>query len=378
MSTGKQQPRRQLLRRSSRSIPSVDASISQAGSDVAPPAAAARKAKPPRPHGRQQQQQQAAAAAAGAVVAKASKRLKAADHAGSESTDTADTDTGTVAPTAAAGRSISAAVSGKDSPAASTAVATPAVQQQLQQVAAPSGPNSSSTAGTGPSGGGMSAFEAERATRIAANLARLAALEIPDIAANLAASVPPKHKAAPTQKGVGTKRKRSEAEQQPLRRSGRHRGEGPDPTTAGGIDYEGRDGKIVLAAALHHLPIHAATNAASKEAIAAAAAAAAAAHIAPVPFRSSNGDESSDAAFLAVLKSQAGAAAAATDESSGSKPSKAAAAMTGHELAKLSLSSVDVAKMTRDGVSCLAFHPGTDKLIIAAADKQGKVGEGGV
>ncbi|WIA35857.1 hypothetical protein OEZ86_004241 [Tetradesmus obliquus] len=30
--------------------------------------------------------------------------------------------------------------------------------------------------------------------------------------------------------------------------------------------------------------------------------------------------------------------------------------------------------MTRDGISCLAFHPSSSRLLIAAADKQGKVG----
>jgi hypothetical protein len=45
-------------------------------------------------------------------------------------------------------------------------------------------------------------------------------------------------------------------------------------------------------------------------------------------------------------------------------------------LKQLRLASVDVAKLTTQGVSCLAFHPNSgSRPIIAAADKSGKVGE---
>jgi hypothetical protein len=223
----------------------------------------------------------------------------------------------------------------------------------------------------------MSAFEAERAARIAANMARLAALELPQIAAGLAAMQPAgkaKGAAGPSQRGVGSsKRKRSDEPQQPVRRSARNKGEGPDPATAGGIDYETRDGSVVL------------HGAGSKwcEAVAAVVAA----PPGPLPFRSSNGDEASDAAFLALLAAQAGNASEQQQQLSSSRDDSTAdgqasrrgnssgssSSATGQQLSGLSLAAADVAKMTRDGISCLAFHPSSSRLLIAAADKQGKV-----
>jgi hypothetical protein len=230
----------------------------------------------------------------------------------------------------------------------------------------------------------MSAFEAERAARIAANMARLAALELPQIAAGLAAMQPSgkaKGAAGPSQRGVGSsKRKRSDEQQQPVRRSARNKGEAPDPSTAGGIDYETRDGSVVL--------LHRAVGrwgGSSGE----TAAAVVAAPPGPLPFRSSNGDEASDAAFLALLAAQAasvsvqqqpnsssdGQESRRSTNSSGSSSSSSGA--TGQVLSGLSLAAADVAKMTRDGISCLAFHPSSSRLLIAAADKQGKVCAGG-
>jgi hypothetical protein len=224
----------------------------------------------------------------------------------------------------------------------------------------------------------MSAFEAERAARIAANMARLAALELPQMAAGLAALQPAgKAKAGPSQRGVGSKRKRSDEQQQPVRRSARNKGEAPDPATAGGIDYETRDGSVVL---LHGAVGHLGGSSSG----AAAAAAAAVAPPGPLPFRSSNGDEASDAAFLALLAAQAAAVSEQqrSTSSSGTKDGTASKrhsssssgdAATGQQLSGLRLSAADVAKVTRDGISCLAFHPSSSRLLIAAADKQGKV-----
>jgi hypothetical protein len=224
----------------------------------------------------------------------------------------------------------------------------------------------------------MSAFEAERAARIAANMARLAALELPQMAAGLAALQPAGKArgaagAGPSQRGVGGKRKRSEdQQQQPVRRSARNKGEAPDPATAGGIDYETRDGSVVL--------LHGAVGAWGGSS-SGAAAAAVVAPPGPLPFTSSNGDEASDAAFLALLAAQAAAvseqqrSSSSTDQSRphGSSSSSSSGAATGQQLSALSLAAADVAKMTRDGVSCLAFHPSSSRLLIAAADKQGKV-----
>lgn len=90
----------------------------------------------------------------------------------------------------------------------------------------------------------------QRLELIARNRARMAALELPQLAADFAAAVaPPKPaRAGATQKGVGSKRKAA-APALPPRASGRLRGVAPDAATAGGIAHEGRDGRIVLAAA---------------------------------------------------------------------------------------------------------------------------------
>jgi hypothetical protein len=227
----------------------------------------------------------------------------------------------------------------------------------------------------------MSAFEAERAARIAANMARLAALELPQIAAGLAAMQPSgkvKAAAGPSQRGVGSSKRKRSDEQQPVRRSARNKGEAPDPSTAGGIDYETRDGSVVL--------LHGAVGrwgGSSGE----AAAAVVAAPPGPLPFRSSNGDEASDAAFLALLAAQAAAVSEQQRPSSSAadgqasrrsnyRGSSSSSGATGQMLSGLSLAAADVAKMTRDGISCLAFHPSSSRLLIAAADKQGKVRAG--
>lgn len=102
----------------------------------------------------------------------------------------------------------------------------------------------------------------------------------------------------------------------------------------------------------------------------------------PVAFKSMNGNSQSDEHFLLQLKSAAapGADAPAADTASPSRRrgSKAtnATAMAASALTKLQLRESDVAKMTKDAVTCMAFHPTTTNLIIAAADKQGKVSEG--
>lgn len=47
--------------------------------------------------------------------------------------------------------------------------------------------------------------------------------------------------------------------------------------------------------------------------------------------------------------------------------------MSHAQLRKLKLRESDVAKVTREGISHLAFHPGAPHLIIATGDKQGHV-----
>ena len=88
----------------------------------------------------------------------------------------------------------------------------------------------------------------------------------------------------------------------------------------------------------------------------------------PMPFTSIIGNERSDKAFLELLKK----------ETSGSTrkaaPEQAAkAALTEGQLRKLKLKESDVAKVTREGISHLQFHPTSSDLVIATGDKQGHI-----
>lgn len=213
--------------------------------------------------------------------------------------------------------------------------------------------------------------------------ARLAALELPQLAADLAATAAAASrstkKPAASQRGVSSKRSREQQqEMQPRRVSARARGQAPDPTTAAGIDSEGRDGRVVLAAAGSWGAALAGISggAVSDSEAAAAAASQPPPPPGPLPFSSSNGDEATDAAFLKHLQAASSSSAAAGDDGSTSHTrSNISSSVCGVDaLSKLQLAAVDVAKLTTQGVSCLTFHPTSSKPIIAAADKSGKVG----
>ncbi|PNH10915.1 WD repeat domain-containing protein [Tetrabaena socialis] len=90
-----------------------------------------------------------------------------------------------------------------------------------------------------------------------------------------------------------------------------------------------------------------------------------------LPFRSDNGGEdgASDAAFLANLRAWA-AAGAASAPPHGQGAGRGAG---GRALAKLGLANGDVAKVTKDGVTHLAWLPGSERLLLAAGDKGGRV-----
>jgi len=89
---------------------------------------------------------------------------------------------------------------------------------------------------------GLTPAERERAAIIARNRERMAELELPQLAADLAALVKPPKPAAPTQKGAGAK-KRKAALDLPPRMSLRSRGVAPE---GGMILHEGRDGTVVV------------------------------------------------------------------------------------------------------------------------------------
>jgi hypothetical protein len=263
----------------------------------------------------------------------------------------------------------------------------------------------------------LSAFELARQEQIRRNKERLAALGIPELAAELAATIK-QSKAPPVSKGVGVKRERKKAEAAPPRHSLRVRGMDPDGTMAAGINYETRDGKVVLMAG----------PTAAAGAPSAPKPPADRYHAGPEPFTSTNGDASSDAAVLDKLRDlclpsgwrqqlqeEAAAAAAgdtpggdqqppmqqqqqqqatpgrsskATGRAASSKAAGAAAAaaapkrqvgsmLAGDQevsaLSQLQLAEPDVAKLTKEGVTCLAWHPTATGLYLAASDKSGKV-----
>ena len=86
-----------------------------------------------------------------------------------------------------------------------------------------------------------------------------------------------------------------------------------------------------------------------------------------MPFASDIGDPKSDAAFLDVLKKCTGVSSG--KKSGGKKPE----GLSHAQLKKLRLKESDVAKVTREGISHLAFHPQAPQLIVATGDKQGHV-----
>jgi hypothetical protein len=262
----------------------------------------------------------------------------------------------------------------------------------------------------------LTAFELARQEQIRRNKERLAELGIPEAAAELAATIK-QSKAPPVSKGVGVKRDRKKAEAAPPRHSLRVRGMDPDGTMAAGINYETRDGKVVLMAG---------TTAAAVGPTAPAERY----HAGPVTFSSTNGDASSDAALLDQLRDlclpsdwrqelqqETAAAAAAAGAAAGGEgdpqplqpqqqaapgrsskaPGRAASSKTtptaaaapkrqggallaGDQevsaLSQLQLAEPDVAKLTKEGVTCLAWHPTSTGLYLAASDKSGKVGLG--
>ena len=94
----------------------------------------------------------------------------------------------------------------------------------------------------------------------------------------------------------------------------------------------------------------------------------------PLPFVSSIGNAASDAAFLQALKAAAAAAAGSSGAAErGRARAGAAAAPTHAQLRRLSLREEDVAKVTREGISHVAFHPDLAHLVVATGDKQGHV-----
>ena len=88
----------------------------------------------------------------------------------------------------------------------------------------------------------------------------------------------------------------------------------------------------------------------------------------PAPFESMIGNPQSDQAFLEMLKKETGA-----DTRKAAPKQAARAELPESQIRKLKLRESDVAKVTREGISHLAFHPTSSDLVIATGDKQGHV-----
>lgn len=88
----------------------------------------------------------------------------------------------------------------------------------------------------------------------------------------------------------------------------------------------------------------------------------------PMDFTSMIGNPRSDAAFLALLKKET---SPATRKAAPKQAAKAE--LTEGQIRKLKLKESDVAKVTREGISHLQFHPTSTDLVIATGDKQGHI-----
>ncbi|GLC55664.1 hypothetical protein PLESTB_001012300 [Pleodorina starrii] len=217
-------------------------------------------------------------------------------------------------------------------------------------------------------------IDRERAELMERNRRKLLELQLPGLVAGLAAEVHGAAAAAAaatgrrqaSQRGVGAKRSREASHEPPppLRMSLRQRGVAADAALAAGIDHETSAGVQLVAG-------RQAVEAAGAKAGAVAGAEKERHPKGELPFRSDNGDEATDAAFLQALN----AAAANTDPSGSKSGSKSGSRsdLDGAALARLGLAERDVAKVTKDGVTHLAWLPGSERLMLAAADKAGKV-----
>ena len=200
-------------------------------------------------------------------------------------------------------------------------------------------------------GDGLTAFERERERTIARNKARMEALNI----STLSADVGGKSGAAPSSRGIAAKRKRERAApKEPTRRSSRTRNIAPE--LASGVDRERRDGSVVLADGATYLPTGERTEAPVKTRPSG-----------EVALKSENGSEKTDAAFIETLKRKMGAFVE-------TKARDASARVSEMLKNKLTLRDVDVAKCVPKGVTHLDFSHDESMLLVASGDKEGHIG----
>jgi len=188
---------------------------------------------------------------------------------------------------------------------------------------------------------GLSAYERQRLANIARNQQRMAHLNLPALAAEVA----PATAAVARPRGVaGSRRKRAETEALPPRKSLRGQGLNPDGVS---IADERPDGTLILTNGSAHAPLFSEAPRMARPSGA-------------LPFVSSNGTAETDAAFVSLLR-------AAPPVPQDVRPRVT-------QLACSVLAPERVSKMTTKGVTHLGFMPRADMLLLAAADKEGSVG----
>lgn len=337
----------------------------------------------------------ASAAAAEAPGAKRARRGGAGERAGTRSAAAAAAATAvaTGASEADATKSSDGAADGPHTAPAVASRAGPLCASGEDDGTPPDGPGVGDDAGrAGGWPGAENDYERQRQQQIARNRARMMALQLPALAAGMAAAAEGSKPHKPSQRGVGNgKRARASAEPPQPRVSLRLRGVKADEALAAGVAHETADGRVVLVtgggAPAAPKPRHPQGD---------------------LPFRSENGSAESDAAFLSKLQGASlplpspmarGDAGAAGDDGASRKPLRAApaaaaaaaaaAAPGSKALCGIALKQEDVAKVTKDGVTHLCFYPGlaggaggsssgsgsgsSYGVLMAAGDKSGRI-----
>ena len=205
------------------------------------------------------------------------------------------------------------------------------------------------------SGDGLTAFERERDARIARNKARMEALNINTLSADVGnrAKGP-----APSARGIAGKRtreKKPSGPSEPLRRSSRARNIAPE--LAAGVDRERRDGTVVLADGATYHPASGELTAAPVRTRPSG----------EVKMDSENGNEKLDAAFIAELKEKMGKFVE-------TKERPISASVSAMVKNRLTLREIDVAKCVPKGVTHLDFSHDESMLLVASGDKEGHIG----
>ncbi|GAX77374.1 hypothetical protein CEUSTIGMA_g4820.t1 [Chlamydomonas eustigma] len=209
---------------------------------------------------------------------------------------------------------------------------------------------------------GLTDYERQRKALMQKNLERMHQLQLPALAASIA---PPASQGPKISKNRSLpSNKKTKAPAPPARQSMRVRGVAADPALAAGILRESLGGFVELAAGL---------GAAKAAADALAPPKPAGRHPqGPLEFKSEGSDsETSDTAFLESLRSLAAMKHEKVASSAGIEPG---GVIKVKDVGSLTLREADVAKVTRDGVTGMAFHPSTSLgLLLMAADKKGNV-----